>query len=656
VRKLPHPCTIDCETFGIEGRPDYPPKIVGIAIKKWGKKSRYYAFGHMTGGNNCTETEALSALREVWDTSDGLLMHNARFDLDCIETHWDLALPSWDRVHETMFLAFLSDPHARELGLKSLAHNLLGMPPEERDVVADWLIEHQPVEGVRIGRSAKGKEPPGKYIAYAPGDVVGPYALGDVDRTEALFRHLYPSIVEREMLAAYNRERKLVPILLGMERAGIRVDLPRLQNDVQMYSEVLTRLDAWVRKKYKIPDEVNLDSGAQLVVALEECGLLDRSVMGITKTGKVKTDKAALALGCKDDVLAAILRYRAQLGTCLHTFMEPWASTAERSGGYIYTNWNQTRGGKGGTRTGRFSSSETNFQNVPKTFDPIFHHDEEAKEYERMTGKRLPTSPIKSLHSLPLCRGYITPYEDGHVLVARDYSQQEPRILAHFENGALLKQYQDNPWIDFHDNAKDNLERIYKREFYRKPVKNINLGIIYGQGVYSLALRNGESVDTTKKVLGAILDMYPGLDEMKKDMKWRSKNGVPIRTWGGRVYFCEEPKYIEGKLQTFDYKMINTLVQGSAADCTKEAMIRFVAATAHRTHNREWRVLLQVHDEIVISVPYEDLEEAQEMLRSTMESVEFDVLILSEGSFSKENWAAMMAYDKKGNKVYVKAA
>lgn len=644
--RIPHVTTVDVETFGIEGRPSYPPKIVGVSIKPWGKKAHYYSFGHPTG-NNCNEAAAKAACAVAYKNADGILFQNSKFDIDCIEVQWNLKVPAWSHMHDTMFMLYLDDPHAKELGLKPAAERLLGMAPEERDAVCDWLVKNQPVPGVRISPKPGSKEPYGKYIAYAPGDIVGPYANGDTIRTEALFKHLYQSLQDRGMLVSYDRERKLVPILLEMERDGIRVDLLRLQSDIVSFNEVLDKCVAWIRKRLKVPVadlDFNFDSAGQLLKAMQEVGCVDVTKMGVTKkTGRVKTDKAAMKAGVTDKLLAAMIAYASQLQTCLRTFMEPWERTASKTGGLIFTNWNQTRGdreGGGGTRTGRFSSSRPNFQNIPKEFEAIFRH-------EMPSNKELPICPIKGLPSLPLCRGYIVPHKAGHVLVGRDYSQQEPRILAHFEDSVLMAQYIADPWIDYHDNAKFHIDRLFGKPMKRKNVKTVNLGIIYGQGVASLAERNGESVADTRALRDAIYQLYPSLKEMNAGMKTRARMNQPIRTWGGREYYCEPPKIIEGKYKTFDYKMVNVLVQGSAADCTKEGLIRF-HAIVKKKHNRGWLIVLQVHDEIVISVPAEDLVEAQEALRAAMESVEFDVQILSEGSWSATEWNGMRKYDVKG--------
>lgn len=636
--KQPKPVVIDFETFGIEGRPKYPPMPVGVSIKYPGKKAKYYAFGHPEG-NNCCWSDAAAELAKAYAHKDGILFHNGKFDVDVADVHFGLTVPSWERIHDTLFLLFLDDPHQIELGLKPAAARLLNMPAEERDAVGDWLVERQPVPGVKISKSKSSEHYFGRYIAYAPGDLVGTYANGDVDRTEAIFNLLWKKTVERGMLAAYDRERRLMPILLEMERQGLPVDLKRLRNDVAMYNEWRAKIDAWIIKTLKASPDINLDSGQQLIDAMVAARKVDLDLMPRTPTGKFQTNKEALLQGVTDKTLLAVLKYRTQLNTCLNTFMQPWLATAEASGGLIFTTWNQTKTPSGdsnvGTRTGRLSSTP-NFQNIPKEFQPIFHH--EAPD------KKLPKSPFKDLPPLPRVRSYITPFP-GHVLIDRDYSQQEPRILAHFEGGALMDKYLEDPWVDFHDYAKAELEKMGK--FYdRKPVKNTNLGLIYGMGVGKLAERNGMTVEESAELKKAILQLYPGLRDMYQDMKIRARSNQPIRTWGGREYYCEEPKLINGRIQEFDYKLVNVLIQGSAADCTKQAIINFYEAK-----KPQWKIILIVHDQITVSVPKKEVHEAMEVLRVQMERVEFDVPILSEGAVSDTNWDELRDYDKKGRRV-----
>jgi len=640
--KHPKPITIDFETFGIEGRPKYPPIPVGVAIKKPGRKSKYYAFGHPTE-NNCSWDDAVKAVAGAYECKDGVLFQNGKFDVDVAEHWFGLKPPSWDLIHDTMLLLFLEDPHQRELGLKEASERLLDWPPEEQDAVCDYLLTNQPIPKVKISKSKSSEHYFGRYLCYAPGKLVGRYACGDVDRTDAMFNLLYPRTLERGMLEPYDRERRLMPILLEMERQGLPVDLDRLRSDVEMYDGWRVKLDEWLITRLGCDPNINFNSGQQLFEAMLTAGLVDESKAPLTPTGKHQTSKEALLVAVTDSQLLSVLKYRSQINTCLNTFMIPWLKTAEMSGGLIFTNWNQVRAPKGadnsGTRTGRLSSTP-NFQNIPNKFKAIFKHDES----DRKKRKLLPPSPFKDLPPLPKVRSYITPFED-EVLIDRDYSQQEPRILAHFDGGSLMEKYLENKWIDFHDYAKAELEKMGK--FYdRKPVKNTNLGLIYGMGVGKLAERNEMSVAESSELKKAILLLYPGLKEMYKDMKVRAASKIPIRTWGGREYYCEEPKIVQGRLRSFDYKLVNVLIQGSAADCTKEAIIRF-----HGAKKPQWKILVNVHDQITVSVPKKDVAEAMEVLRETMESVEFDVPILSEGDTSSTNWGELKPYDVKGELV-----
>ncbi len=670
---IPKPVTVDFETFGIEARPHYPPKPVGISIKYPGKKARYFAFGHPTK-NNCTEQQAKNATREAYAYAreHGLLCQNAKFDVDVADVHWGLPIPKWESIHDTMFQIFLDDPNQQTFSLKPSSERLLGMKPEEQDAVGDWLLKNQPVQGVKISASKKSEHYFGRYIAYAPGDLVGKYANGDTERTEKMHNFLWPKTQKRGMLAAYDRERKLMPMLLEMERTGLPVLHEKLRKDVAIYSAWLTRIDVWIEKRLGLEHaEVNLNAAEQLFEAMMKAKLIDKKNALQTKTStaekpKYQTNKAALLIAVKDKQLVAVLKYRTQLRTCLNTFMNPWLTTADMSvqqgvvskglrklkRSLIYTNWNQVkgdaRGGNVGARTGRLSSNP-NFQNIPKEFIAIFAHEERMLPRDERTGRPALPPGLKGLPSLPRVRSYITAFE-GETLIDRDYSQQEPRILAHFDGGALMRKYIEQPWIDFHDFAKEELAKM-GLIYSRKRVKNTNLALIYGMGVGELAIRNDMTVGEAKILKAAIMKLYPGLKEMYQEARRRAAAKQPVRTWGGREYYCEPPRVIEGRFRTFDYKLVNVLIQGSAADCTKEAIIRY-----HDAKGPKDRLLLNVHDQLTASVPTPRKKPAMKILKDTMESVEFDVKMLTEGSESDESLEALEFVDKKGKPVSLKKA
>ena len=141
-----------------------------------------------------------------------------------------LTLPEWERVHDTLFLAFLDDPNAEHIGLKQVADRVLGLPPTERDHLTDWIMGTHLVPGTRRKlknvRGATSRNRAGKWIAYAPGDIVAPYAIGDVDRTYELFVHYVTH--EGWMAEPYDRERRLLMVLMDLARQGMRVDVEGL--------------------------------------------------------------------------------------------------------------------------------------------------------------------------------------------------------------------------------------------------------------------------------------------------------------------------------------------------------------------------------------------------------------------------------------------
>lgn len=168
--------TLDFESHGIENRPSYPPAPVGIAYYDWDKELDYLSFGHPQQ-NVTNERTARNFTNAKIKQADLLLFHNAAFDCAILEEKWDIEVP-WDKVVCTMVMAFLHNPHG-ELSLKPLAGKHLNMPPEERDKVREWLVANN------ICRASDKNW--GKYIALAPGNIVGPYAMGDVIRTYKLW-------------------------------------------------------------------------------------------------------------------------------------------------------------------------------------------------------------------------------------------------------------------------------------------------------------------------------------------------------------------------------------------------------------------------------------------------------------------------------------
>jgi DNA polymerase I-like protein with 3'-5' exonuclease and polymerase domains len=207
---------------------------------------------------------------------------------------------------------------------------------------------------------------------------------------------------------------------------------------------------------------------------------------------------------------------------------------------------------------------------------------------------------------------------------------------------------------------QSEIKRITNLDLARGPTKILDFGILYGMGVEKLARATGtwrtdkclhddtvdhaawdprcHAGDIAKEITNAQRHALPGLRRLEDNLKRRGKLGQSIRTWGGRYYHCEPPAFIGGKRRTFEYKLLNYLIQGSAADCTKEAVIRYDQA------RKSSRLLVTVHDEINISAPVEHAAEEMRILKDVMESIEFDVPMLSDGKIGK-SWADLKKYE-----------
>jgi len=240
---------------------------------------------------------------------------------------------------------------------------------------------------------------------------------------------------------------------------------------------------------------------------------------------------------------------------------------------------------------------------------------------------------------LPLVRDYILP-EKGHLFGGRDYNQQELRVLAHFEDGLLMQAYQENPDLDTHSFVKEEIDGLLGYDVPRKTVKEVNFGTIYGQGVPSLAAKLNQEIDVIKQIKMAQLQALPGLAALNESIKRGARNGFPIRTWGGRLYYKEEPIVINGRKMDFGYKLLNYLVQGSSADCTKQAIINY-----HYV-KKEGIFLLSVHDENNISAPKRAMKAELKILRDAMADVQFDVKMLSE-PYLGPSWGHVEKYKER---------
>lgn len=627
----------DFETKAIGPRPHaYPPQPVGVAI--WGgpwHKPVYMAWGHPSG-NNCSKAEAGSALKKIWNKYRPVFHHSA-FDCEVAMDYFDLSLKP-EQYDDTLFEAFIYDPRTENLSLKELAALWLNEPPIERNCLREWILKNC------SGATEKNW---GAFISQAPVSITGPYAKGDVIRTLNLHRWLQKNLDERDRRYppsqgqqswrdAYQRELNSMPILTRMEKRGILLDIHRIARDVPKWDKQIDELGKWIVNRlggakkvaaFARKGDFNIDSPVQLADALDAADKVTHWVK--THKGNRSVAKGALAEVISDKLLRDAIQKRSVLTTYRDTYGQKWLDTSVN--GHVYPRINQVRNREhdaaknAGARTGRLSYSDS--------------------------WQAIPEPSRRPFPELPNLREYVIPSGDRkkkkRILLRRDYTQQEYRILGHYEDGPLLARYQADPFIDMHDEATKMINNITNMDWQRRSVKDMGFGLIYGMGIEATAKKSGQDYDTTQALRKAYYQAIPGLTLLIKNIKAICKRGDPIRTWGGRLYWVEPPSFNKkfNKIMSYDYKMVNILIQGSAADNTKEAMIR---ADEPLAALGAW-FLLQLHDELVIDAEAAKKDKTMIALREAMESVEFDVKMLSSGEWSDKSWGILRKYkDKRG--------
>jgi DNA polymerase I-like protein with 3'-5' exonuclease and polymerase domains len=615
--------TFDFETEGIVGNPIYnPPKPVGVSVKFDNEGSVYYAWGHPTG-NNCTWEEGRAKLLEALRRDKSWLAHNAPFEDAILRKYFGVAKRNYLDFNDTQYLIFFTNPYAASLSLKPSAERILGLAPDEQAELRDWIMRHVPGATLKTW---------GAYICHAPGDLVGKYAgnskytgvPGDTDRTKMLFDHLIPKVEEQGMIGAYHRELRLMPILAESTRRGVRVDTTRLERDIALFGQLKTVAENHIRRTL---GDFNIDSDAELAAALERADQVTEWVL--TPTGKRSTSRKNLAGRIRDPQLLEMLAYRGVLSTCLGTFAEPWLAQARAEEGRVHPQWNQVRGDRGeggditGTRTGRMSCKGPNLQNPPNDFENLVIP---QAIKEMLAEMRL---EFPGLPDVMLMRTYLLP-EVGHVWLKRDFSAQEMRILAHYAEGALSEAFRADPKTDPHVAVQKIILQNTGINLSRKYTKITGFGIMYGRGVDNLAIALGTTKEESKATRDAYYAALPEVRWLSNETRNIGKSGGCIITWGGRRYYREpNPE------RDLSYKLLNYLIQGSAADQTKQSAIDWYDQKGPDDH-----LLCLVHDEDNISAPAEEADRAMSLLQEAMDRPRFDVPFMSEG-YRGPNWAEL---------------
>ncbi len=375
-------------------------------------------------------------------------------------------------------------------------------------------------------------------------------------------------------------EMPLASVLADMEEAGFMIDMAGLE----AYGAVLKeQADALAQRIYFLAgEEFNINSPKQLGEILFEKLQLPSGKK--TKTGYSTNAEILEKLAPKHPIVSDILDYR-QLTKLIGTYVSGLLKVAS-SDGRIHTNFKQT-----GTATGRLSSAEPNLQNIPVKTD---------------AGREL--------------RKYFLP-QKGYKLISADYSQIELRLLACISGDeAMISAFASG--ADIHTSTASavfNIPPEMVTPLLRKRAKAVNFGIVYGIGDYSLSQDLDISIKQAKEYISSYLDSYPGVKNYLADIVKHAYETGAVETLYGRKRYIPEISSKNAVMRKFGERVaMNSPIQGSAADIIKIAMIRVSERFA--SEKIDAKIILQIHDELIVEASAECYEKAAEILRSEMEN------------------------------------
>jgi DNA polymerase-1 len=485
---------------------------------------------------------------------------NIKYDMAVLARHGVAITP----VDDTMLLSFVLEAGLHGHGMDELSELHLGHRP----------ITFKDVAGTGKAQVTFDRVPLDRAVAYA---------AEDADITNRLHRLLKPRLVAEHLVSVYETiERPLVPVLVDMERAGIRVDPERLATLSRDFAGRMADLEAEIHRL--AGREFNVASPKQLgEVLFDEMGLAGgkKGKTGAYATGAdVLEDLAAQG----HDLPARVLDWR-QLAKLKGTYTDALQGQVDPATGRVHTSFLMAA-----ASTGRLASSDPNLQNIPVRTEE---------------GRRI--------------RQAFVPAE-GHRLLSADYSQIELRLLAHVADiGALKEAFRSG--ADIHALTASEVFGVAMADMdpgVRRSAKAINFGIIYGISPFGLARQLGIAQGEAKAYIDAYFERYPGIrDYMDRTRAAAREAGYVTTLFGRRVHIPTIRDKNPARRAFGERAAINAPLQGAAADIIKRAMARVPAALARDGLGA--RMLLQVHDELLFEVPEDEVEATGAVVRRVME-------------------------------------
>tara|TARA_R100000654_G_scaffold20206_1_gene40869 strand:+ start:267 stop:2144 length:1878 start_codon:yes stop_codon:yes gene_type:complete len=531
-------------------------EVVGIAVAVEGW-SGYYPIAHDTPPNMDKDIVTKWIKKQCSYQDKNYIFHNAFYDVGWLKA---MGVDIKGKIIDTLIAAPIVDENRFRFDLNTLCK--------------DYLKESK--SEARLNEAAKmwGLDPKAE-LWKLPASHVGEYAEKDAEITLRLWHHLRAEITYQNLINIFELETDLFPVLFDMKQKGVRVDLDKAE---KIKTELEIKENDILRSIKKLVGfDVEVWAAASVAKAFDSLSL----PYNTTPTGKPNFDQNFLST--HDSPLAKMVTEARKIYMARSTFVDKIISHSHR--GRIHAEIHQMRSDQGGTVTGRFSYSNPNLQQIPAR--------------DKILG--------------PLVRSLFIP-EKNHEWGIFDYSQQEPRLVVHYASlknymGAdkFVHQYKEDETTDFHQMVST------MADIPRKQAKTINLGLFYGMGTGKLMSELGVDQETAMDILAGYHERVPFVKKLMMDTQRKAGEKGFLTTLEGRRCRFEEwesatewgqkslpleaarREYGEHQIKrAWTFKALNRLIQGSAADQTKKAMLEL--------HKEGYLAHIQVHDELDFSV------------------------------------------------------
>jgi len=556
-------------------------EIVGIAVATEGWKG-YYPIAH-EGGGNLDRRIVLEWFKKVCATDSYKIFHNAMYDVCWIRAY---GIPINGHIMDTMLMASLIDENRLWYTLNSISY--------------DYLRKTKDEKSLKEAAEAWGIDPKAELYKL-PAMYVGSYAEQDAYLTLELFKRLSTEIQAKNLVEIFDLESQLFPCLIDMKFKGVRVDVERAH---KLKKQLLSQEESIL---LQVKKETGID--VQIWAARSIAKVFDKLSLEYAKTEKTQSPSFTKNfLSTHDNPVVKSIAKAREINKAHTTFIDTILKHNFR--GRIHADINPIRSDQGGTVTGRFSYSNPNLQQIP----------------------------ARNKDLGPMIRSLFLP-EEGHKWGCFDYSQQEPRLVVHYAASTepicfqpsvkeIVDKFNNND-VDFHQTVAD------MANISRTQAKTINLGLFYGMGKAKLQAELGLN---TKAEAEDLFNQYhenvPFVKELMHSTSTLAQVSGSIGTllgrrcrfnkWEPKAFGMHKPMDFNEAVSTyrlehirraFTYKALNKLIQGSAADMTKKAMVDL--------YNEGIVPHIQIHDELDISV--KDDNEAKRIIQIMENAVNLKV-------------------------------